>query len=86
MAVYARAGGRQPHRQTFELETVGNVTRLTATFDEYEEGSASYHACDMARTGDSLKTLLESGTQLFALQPTVDTSEQSQALIQMEAQ
>jgi uncharacterized protein YndB with AHSA1/START domain len=56
----------KPHRETFELEALGNVTRLTATFDEYEEGSASYYACDMARTGDSLKTLLESGTRLFA--------------------
>jgi hypothetical protein len=56
----------KPHRETFELEALGNITRLTATFDEYEEGSASYYACDMARTGDSLKTLLESGSRLFA--------------------
>ena len=56
----------KPHRETFELEPVGPVTRLTATFDEYEDESASYVACDMARTGDSLKSLLESGTLLFS--------------------
>jgi hypothetical protein len=42
------------------------VTKLTATFDEYEHGSPTYVACDMARTGDALKTLLESGILLFS--------------------
>jgi len=75
----------EPHRETFELETVGNVTRLTATFDEYEDGSASYHACDMARTGDSLKTLLECGSRLFAVEPTTETSEAVSIVIPTEA-
>jgi hypothetical protein len=65
----------KPHRETFELEALGRVTRLTATFDEYENGSASYHACDMDRTGDSLKTLLEAGSRLFALEPSTEKRE-----------
>jgi len=55
----------QPHREVFEIEPLGEVTKLTATFDGYEEGSAAYFACDMARTGDGLKYLLETGKDLF---------------------
>lgn len=54
----------KPHRETFELEPLGAITKLTAVFDEYEEGSPSYAACDMARTGESLKSLLETGRAL----------------------
>ena len=57
----------KPHREVFALEAMGPVTRLTATFDEYEDDdSPTYIACDLARTGDSLKSLLENGTLLFA--------------------
>jgi hypothetical protein len=45
---------------------MGEVTKLTATFDGYAEDSPSYFACDMARTGDNLKSLLETGAPLFA--------------------
>ena len=67
----------KPHREVFELEAMGPITRLTATFDEYEDESPSYLACDMARTGDSLKSLLENGLLLFAdgqAAPTVTDS------------
>jgi len=79
----AEPAADKPHRETFELEGLGNVTKLTATFDEYEDGSLSYHACDMARTGDSLKTLLEVGSRLFAANTHMSQEVPSQ--IHMEA-
>lgn len=59
--------GDKPHRETFELEPMGDITKLTATFDQYEDGSPSYAACDLARTGDNLKSLLETGRPVFPL-------------------
>lgn len=59
----------RPHHETFEIEPLGEVTKLTATFDGYEDGSAAYYACDMARTGDGLKYLLETGKDLFEAVP-----------------
>ncbi len=44
---------------------MGEITRLTATFDGYEPNSPSYLACDMAKTGENLKSLLETGAPLF---------------------
>jgi uncharacterized protein YndB with AHSA1/START domain len=55
----------QPHRETFELEPVGEVTRLTATFAYQRDDSPTKAACDMARTGDNLKSLLETGKPIF---------------------
>jgi uncharacterized protein YndB with AHSA1/START domain len=56
----------KPHREVFELEPMGEITRLTATFDGYEPGSPAYLACDMARTGENLKSVLETGAPLFS--------------------
>jgi uncharacterized protein YndB with AHSA1/START domain len=54
----------QPHVETFEIEPMGEATKLTATFT-YEPDSPTYAACDMARTGDNLKSLLETGKPVF---------------------
>jgi uncharacterized protein YndB with AHSA1/START domain len=53
-----------PHRETFEIEEMGEICKLTATFDRYAPESPTYAACDMAMTGSSLKSLLETGEAL----------------------
>jgi uncharacterized protein YndB with AHSA1/START domain len=64
-----RFAAEKPHRETFEIDDLGEVCYLTATFDEYEPNSLSYaFACDsrggMDLTGSSLKSLLETGTPI----------------------
>jgi len=56
----------RPHRETFAIEELGGICRLTATFDQYAPDSAAYRACahGMAVTGSSLKSLLETGEAL----------------------
>jgi uncharacterized protein YndB with AHSA1/START domain len=53
-----------PHRETFEIEEMGDICKLTATFDRYAPGSLVYQQCGMAMTGSSLKSLLETGEAL----------------------
>jgi len=53
-----------PHRETFEIEEMGEICKLTATFDRYTPGSPAYQSCGMAMTGSSLKSLLETGEAL----------------------
>jgi len=64
-----RFAAEKPHREAFEIEDFGDVSFLTATFDQYQPDSLSYaFACDsrggMDLTGSSLKSLLETGTPI----------------------
>ena len=64
-----RFADEEPHRETFEIDDLGDVCFLMATFDQYEPDSLSYaFACDsrggMDLTGSSLKSLLETGTPI----------------------
>ncbi len=55
------------HRETFEIEELGETCRCTAIFDQYPAGSPAYHLqCQgsMQMCGSSLKSLLETGTAL----------------------
>jgi len=71
-----RFAAEKPHRETFEIEDLGNVCLLTATFDQYQPDSLSYaFACDsrggMDLTGSSLKSLLETGSPIeLAVEPS----------------
>jgi uncharacterized protein YndB with AHSA1/START domain len=55
-----------PSRVTFEIESGGQVVRLTLIHDEFEEESEVYHACSAGwpMLMSSLKTLLETGKPL----------------------
>jgi len=71
-----RFAAERPHRETFEIDDLGDVCFLSATFDQYQPDSLSYaFACDsrggMDLTGSSLKSLLETGAPIkLAVRPT----------------
>lgn len=58
--------GDRPHRETFAIEEMGEICKLTATFDRYAPDSPAYRvaAQGMPRTGSALKSLLETGEAL----------------------
>jgi hypothetical protein len=64
LAFHPELAADQPHMETFEIEPMGEATKLTATFT-HDPDSPTYAACDMARTGDNLKSLLETGKPVF---------------------
>lgn len=55
-----------PHRETFVVEEMSEICKLTATFDRYAPDSPTYRfsADGMPRTGSALKSLLETGEAL----------------------
>jgi uncharacterized protein YndB with AHSA1/START domain len=53
-----------PHRETFEIEEMGDICTRTSTFNQYTSGSPAYQPCGIARTASSLKSLLETGQAL----------------------
>ncbi len=54
------------HRETFAIEEMGEICKLTATFDRYAPDSPAcrFSADGMPRTGSALKSLLETGEAL----------------------
>ncbi|HEX5501659.1 MAG TPA: SRPBCC domain-containing protein [Thermomicrobiales bacterium] len=66
-----RLAADRPHRETFEIEDLGELCKLTATFDHYAPDSPAYQHCalGMAMTGSSLKSLLETGAALAFAAP-----------------
>jgi DNA-binding transcriptional ArsR family regulator/uncharacterized protein YndB with AHSA1/START domain len=64
--VFAQVAGERRSRVAFEIEPVGEMTKLTVVHDDFEPGST---AATMVRNGwpvflSSLKTLLETGEPL----------------------